>query len=102
MTFWKTKNGAETAHDVIAVKFKKFEKTMLFCSRVPTYICGSSGQNSHAKKQFVYSKRLLQIQKEDMFDSAPKLFYDVKQNTRTFAAKSEYLELIRLSLKTIL
>ena len=42
------------------------------------YICGSSGQNLHIEKQFVYSNGLLQIQKEDNFYSAPKLFYDVK------------------------
>ena len=78
--------------DVIVLKLEKFERNMVLCSRVHTYICGSSGQNFHIEKQLVYSQMLLRIQKEDIFDSAPKLFYDVIQNIRPFAAKSKYFE----------
>ena len=63
----KTKNQTtKIAHDVIVLKLEKFVRTMLLCSRVPTYIyiCGSSGQNSHTEEQFVYSNGLLQIIKE--------------------------------------
>ena len=62
--------------DVIVLMLDKFERTMVLCFRVHTYICGSSGQDLHTEKHFVYSKRLLRSQKEDIFDSAPKLSYD--------------------------
>ena len=63
--------------DVIVLKLDKFERNMVLCSLVHTYICGSSRQSLHTEKQFANNKRLLRIRKEDIFDSAPKLFYDV-------------------------
>ena len=85
---WKTKSRAYRAHGVIVLQLEKFEGTMLLSSQDSTYICGSSGQNLHTEKKLVYSKSLLPIQKEDIFDSAPKLFYVVKQNIRPIASKS--------------
>ena len=42
------------------------------------YLWGSCGQKIHVEKYFVYSEKGFRIQKEGTFDSAPKLFYDVK------------------------
>ena len=42
------------------------------------YLYGSCGQKIHTGKYFVYSIKGFRIRKEDTFNSAPMLFYDVK------------------------
>ena len=37
-------------------------------------------QTLHTEKHFVYHEKLLQIQKEEIFNSAPVSFYEVKKN----------------------
>ena len=46
----------------------------------------------------VYNEGLLQIQKEDIFNSAPKFFYDEKKIIRLVAIKSDYLEFKKTNL----
>ena len=43
----------------------------------------------HTEEEVVYIKRLLRIQIEGIYNSAPILFYYVKQNIRLLAANSD-------------
>ena len=42
------------------------------------YLCGNCCQKIHPDKYFVYSKKRFRIPNENIFNCAPKLFFDVK------------------------
>ena len=62
------------AQGVIVLKLGIFERAMLFCSRVPTYVAAVGKKCTRC----VYSKKGFRFQKEDNFTSANMFFYDVK------------------------
>ena len=47
------------------------------CFWVPTCVA-AVGKKMNTEESFLYSKKGFHVQKKDIFNSAPKLFYDVK------------------------